>query len=511
MIICNTCLEKGYLNQTAFTSIGKCEVCQETKETSDIAEERLLKKEIHDQINSNIPVEQLGENSSPTTSEVLPQQPSPSKKTRRPRTIKTDEIPEPEVSPVPETNLVDVIETTLIKHNITEAMLAEMEKNFLPLTINGINDKEGYEAVRKARIACKNTRILAVDLCKTGREKAIKEQKDWIAKEKEIVGKIKIVEDTLAEREDAIDNERARITQEAESKKQAILQERAVKLSGYGMMLLDNVYILDDIRISVLQVKESDDFTFTSLLAAVESKWKAKEEIRIADEERQRLLREEQLAKEAELKRKEEEIAAREQAIKDAEERIKREAELRDLAIKKAQEDAELARLSEINAKIRARETSLFQLGFAQQGDNFLFGPNKFSRDQIHAIDESEWPKALESIAKTVADEKARLEQERLAREEAIRAKAEADAKKRMEEEQEADRIAALEKAEAERAEALRIEALRPDIEKFNRFMQNMTAIPIPEFSTAEYIAFAETIKSDRIAMMKVLYSKKPA
>ncbi len=37
------------------------------------------------------------------------------------------------------------------------------------------NDKEGYEIVRKARIECKNLRVLATKIAKAGRELRFKE------------------------------------------------------------------------------------------------------------------------------------------------------------------------------------------------------------------------------------------------------------------------------------------------------------------------------------------------
>jgi len=115
------------------------------------------------------------------------------------------------------------ISTELAKQNVTEAVIANLKKNYLPLKINGIDDTEGYKKVHDARIVCRDHRTLTEKICKKGREDAIKEQKAWIAKGKEIVAQISEVEQHLKKQEDVID-----------AKKEAIKirKERLLKLPG---------------------------------------------------------------------------------------------------------------------------------------------------------------------------------------------------------------------------------------------------------------------------------------
>jgi hypothetical protein len=249
---------------------------------------------------------------------------------------------------------------------------------------------------------------MAIDLCETGREADIKEQRAWIAKQKYVVDRIKAVETTLGDRQKLIDDLKETIRQEQEQKEQAILQERAVSLIGYGMSFVDNAYVLDELHISVVQVKSADDFTWNALKAAVETRWKekqAQEILRKEEEEkelaRQRAVREEQLLKEEALRKKEEALAAREKAIADAEAKAKADEERRI----KEKEEAELAA---ITAKNKARESALFQLGFALQGDAFIFEPNRFLREQIFSISDKDWPACLEGITVAVNFEKNR-------------------------------------------------------------------------------------------------------
>jgi hypothetical protein len=105
---------------------------------------------------------------------------------------------------------VKKIVTALAEVNVTETVLARFKANYLPLKIDGLGDKEGYEAVKKARLECKNTRVLTEKICKKGREAAIAEQKAWIVKQNQVIAEIKVVEDHLTKEEDWFDTETAK-------------------------------------------------------------------------------------------------------------------------------------------------------------------------------------------------------------------------------------------------------------------------------------------------------------
>lgn len=115
------------------------------------------------------------------------------------------------------------ITTELAKQNITKVVIADLKKKYLPLKINGIDDVEGYKKVHDARIVCRDTRVLAEKICKKGREDAVREQKSWISKEKEVVAQISEVEQHLKKQEDVIDDAKEAIK---------IRAERLLKLPG---------------------------------------------------------------------------------------------------------------------------------------------------------------------------------------------------------------------------------------------------------------------------------------
>jgi len=55
------------------------------------------------------------------------------------------------------------------------------------LKINGVDDKAGYELVKKARLDLKEKRVLITKTGKAMREQALSFQKAVISKEKELV------------------------------------------------------------------------------------------------------------------------------------------------------------------------------------------------------------------------------------------------------------------------------------------------------------------------------------
>jgi hypothetical protein len=235
------------------------------------------------------------------------------------------------------------IDQELVKNNVTEQVLAELQ-SLKSLTIKDVNDKEGYKKVYDARIQCKNTRVLAVKICKKGREEAIEEQRRWIAKEKEVVGKIEDVEAFLQAEQDRIDLEKEKIRQEEERKEQARIQARVDALAKFN-------YAAD-----IYELKIMEEEQFKSLLIHAENEYN-KEQERLAEIERQKKEEEERLKRiaaeqEAERKRLDEQAAA----IRAEQERIAREQEEREAAIRAEREKIEAEKRAIEEAKRREAE-----------------------------------------------------------------------------------------------------------------------------------------------------------
>lgn len=200
------------------------------------------------------------------------------------------------------------IESALATANLTEQAIQKLQE-FMPLKINGIDDKDGYKAVKEARIICKNTRVLAEKICKKGREEAISIQKQWIAKEKEVVAKIAEVEDYLSSQQKTIDDaiEKERLKEIALKQ----LPHRRAKCDSIGLTTSDDELLaMDDARFFAFFSSEYD-----KQMAEKEAAIRAKAE-RIAKEKAQAEAEQKRLA----------DIAAAEQRAKEKAERDAKEA-----------------------------------------------------------------------------------------------------------------------------------------------------------------------------------------
>lgn len=214
---------------------------------------------------------------------------------------------------------ISPIETALAKENITNQVIEKLKADYSGLKINGIDDKAGFKAVEDARKHCKQLRVLAVNICKSGREDALKTQKDWIAKEKEIVAAIEVTENYLSAQSEAIKEEEKRILFEAAQK--AKLPIRKERLMTIGVEVEDE---------KLLSINDADfDSLFNDLHSKVLSEQAEAlraEKQRIADEqeaERKRI--------EAEAKAEQEKVqAAEREKMRIENERLKAEKEATD-------------------------------------------------------------------------------------------------------------------------------------------------------------------------------------
>lgn len=102
------------------------------------------------------------------------------------------------------------IDNSLVKQNVTETLLLRLETEYGELKINGPDDKEGYLTVQAARKDCKGVRVLISKICKAGRAKANAEAAKWIKKEKDLSGRVSVIEDRLDADETAYEQERDR-------------------------------------------------------------------------------------------------------------------------------------------------------------------------------------------------------------------------------------------------------------------------------------------------------------
>jgi len=220
--------------------------------------------------------------------------------------------------------------TELVKYSVTDEALAQYRKEFLPLTIKGLDDVEGYEKVREARLFIKGERVNVEKKRVELKASVLEYGRAVDAEAKRITVAIEEVENHLIAEQKKIDDQVARIKFEKEQREK--LPERQAKLTASGA------------EISEAELLTLDDVAFAEVLNTLVA----------AKLEKQRLAQEEtERAQNAEAER----IEAEKRAIEEkqlAEEREKRHQAEVEQARKEAAEQARIQ--AEIDAKRKEDE-----------------------------------------------------------------------------------------------------------------------------------------------------------
>lgn len=207
------------------------------------------------------------------------------------------------LSPEVEEIIDKEIDSSLVKQNVTDALLSKLEKDYGGLKINGPEDKEGYLVVQAARKDCKSVRVLISKICKMGRAKANAEAKKWVNKENELVDRVAKVEDVLEA--DEKEYERVR-EQERQLKAQKMEQQgiqRTSEMMRFGATLIDGSWALGDVSYESVLVKNCDEDIYQGIRNEFKAIFDVNEKAKADKAEQDRLANEKLLKDQEDLKR----------------------------------------------------------------------------------------------------------------------------------------------------------------------------------------------------------------
>lgn len=213
-----------------------------------------------------------------------------------------------------------------------DAAIAQMRDAYMRLSIDGVEDRAGYNAVHDARMVVKRHRVAIEKTRKDLKADALEYGRKVDAEAARLTALLEPIESHLETQEKAVDAEKARIKAEAEAARKKRLDDRMAALwdvNGDGLPS---------------EIEALDDGEFQERLAAARAKFErdAAELKAHAEAEAARA------AQEAEAKRKAEEAAAEARRLEDArlaEERAKLDAERK--AHEEAQREADKQRRQE--------------------------------------------------------------------------------------------------------------------------------------------------------------------
>lgn len=320
---------------------------------------------------------------------------------------------------------IDTGEVTAIAAISTQ--VSAMAERYAMLEITGPDDKKGYERVHGARMDVRDLRLATEKRRKSAKQAVTDFGRALDNAANKIFAMIEPLESSLQAKEDAYVAAKEKVRAEAVAARKAMLQARLDALTAVrGKASLSE---LDDM---------SDEQFEASLRQATEANAQ-----RLAEEEASRKAEEERKAEAERLRKEEEAKLAAERANLEAE----RKAQEEQARIDREKIEAERRKADESAAAERAKQAEAQRL-----------------------IDEER--RKLEA-------EKARLEREEFERQ--AKLKAEQEAREKMAREQAEQARLEAERKEREAAEAKRLQAMKPDLQKLLDYAAALEAVPIPE------------------------------
>lgn len=203
--------------------------------------------------------------------------------------------------------------TRVIKYPIAEAAISKMADEFMPLTIDGIEDKDGFKAVHDARMIVKNHRVAVEKTRKELKADALAYGRSVDSEAKRLTEMLTPIEEHLTAEETAINDAKELLRQQAAAAARQQLEDRLAKLNAVNAV----------VSVSKLEEMSEDDFAMLLETATIRFNEQQAAEAKIAEEKR----------------------------IAEEQEKAERAAEAQRLAEEKARLDAEAERLSEIQRK----------------------------------------------------------------------------------------------------------------------------------------------------------------
>jgi chemotaxis protein histidine kinase CheA len=262
---------------------------------------------------------------------------------------------------LPETPLEKVIEDKLVKANITDLVIDQLKEKYGNMKLESVDDKSGYLDIKEARKIVRKVGIITEDLCKRGRESAVREQRLWLSKQNEILDKIAKVQDPLDEEIKKFEDELERKENEAKQKREEAFIAKQSQLLKYGAEYKNGSYELGHISYELELLKNCEEDTWNdTILPKYRKVFEEKEAERVAEENKRKeeadklKAEQEKFAEQQRLFREQQEEFAKQQKAlqeqKDAADKIERDRKLQEQReIDSANEKKWRDRLSKLN------------------------------------------------------------------------------------------------------------------------------------------------------------------
>jgi len=340
----------------------------------------------------------------------------------------------------------------VVRYDVTDAAIAQMESIYMSLSITDLEDKEQFNSVHSARMVVKNHRVEVEKKRKELKASALEYGRKVDAEAKRITAKLEPIENHLTTEEKKVTDE-----QERRKREEAEKEERRVK----------------EILALVETIKQyPGTITLSTVSGMISEMIGVIEEMPIVPEIYQEFIEIATATKADSIKRMQTALSVR---LKFEEEEAARKAEADRLEKIRKEQEAEAARLAEEKRKIEeAQEVERKRIAAEQKAEADRLAEERRKMEEAQAAEKK---KIADERAAFEAEKKAeqdRKDREALEKRMAEEAKAEAEREAKLW----AERIEAEKIARAEReAEAAK---LKPDKEKLEAWANTLLDISLP-------------------------------
>lgn len=206
--------------------------------------------------------------------------------------------------------LEDQIKLEVSKFNLPDAAIEALKEQYGSLTVDGPEDKEGYEAVKDAWHKVRSTRTRLEKKGKDIRADFTEINRAVIAEETRLTKLVRPLEDKLYELWKNVDDQKELDRRRAEQAAEEQLQNRVRELLAAGMHSEEGFYVIGGtISADVATLRGMNEDKYAKFLAAVQVKGAELKAAYEAEQQRQREEREAFQRQQAELKEQQEKFA----------------------------------------------------------------------------------------------------------------------------------------------------------------------------------------------------------
>lgn len=308
---------------------------------------------------------------------------------------KNDDVPFTPVEVVKELPLEKIIDNTLAQNNVTKSVLNALKKKYLvdvksevpalkeEFVLKSPTDKETYLLVKEERKGVRKVGIITEKLCETGRAEAIKTQKLWLDKQKEILGDVATVQDQLDEQIKIFEDEEKRLEQVENDRKDQQYNVRQTELIKMGATLANGCLNINDLAIETSNIREADDDIYNeTILPLFKMHYEANEKKKFEEEEKK--------------KKDQEEFDKKKKELDEQQEKMRKQQEEFD----QKQQQFEQQQKDLKQQKIKSRNLQLEAVGmkYSPAKTGFVYEDIDVSDEKISSLADDQWELLLQDI-----------------------------------------------------------------------------------------------------------------